>query len=155
MTDVRGDLDSIKSVIEELTPFTKKVGVRVTSIAPGEVVLSLEPDPTNMTGLRALHPSALFALCEAAATSMAVAALGAVALASTRQVEITYKRATQAPARATCRLDGEEVVRLRNELDRAGIADVHLPVVVLDKGGQVVVEARVTLGLRRTDDTIR
>jgi len=155
MTDVRGDLESIKSVIEELTPFTKKLGVRVVSIAAGEVVLALEPDATNMTGLRSLHPGALFGLAEAAATSMAVAALGSVALAATRQVEISFKRATQAPVRAVCRLAPEEVARLRNELDSDGIADVHLPVVIHDKGGQAVVEARVTMGLRRTDDTIR
>jgi acyl-coenzyme A thioesterase PaaI-like protein len=155
MTDVRGDLESIRSVIEELTPFTKKVGVRVSSIAPMEVVLSLESDPTNMTGLRSLHPGALFTLVEATATSMAVASLGSVALAVTRQVDIAFKKAIQAPVRAVCRIRPDEIARLLNDLESTGMAEVHLAVVVIDKSGHEVVDARVTLGLRRTDDTIR
>jgi acyl-coenzyme A thioesterase PaaI-like protein len=155
MSDARGDLESIRTVIEELTPFTKKCGVRVISLSMGEVVLSLEPDPTNLTGLRSLHAGALFTLVEAAATAMAVASLGTVSLAVTRQVEIGFERTTQAPVRATCRLSAEESTRVLQELERDGIADVHLTVVVSDKAGQQVVEARVTMGLRRTDDTIR
>ena len=67
--------DAMKQVIEEMTPFAKKVGIKLDSLQERECVLSLGFDPSNGSPMGTLHAGPPFVLAELAGASLLSASL--------------------------------------------------------------------------------
>lgn len=131
----------------DLVPFARHLGVQVEDASPGRVVLALSAEPDAATHTGAMHAGALFSLAElagSAAVSTHPVLRGMRVRA--RSAEIRYKQPATGRVTAHAEVTAELAERVGRELAAAGVAELLLPVEVLDGRGATV--ARVTASYR-------
>lgn len=122
-------------------PYLAGLGITVARARPGECVLSLPLSTTVLDHRGHVHPSALFALGEAAAGVALGTSPDLVGLPYLQKAGgIKYLAAARTPVTARAALDPEQVAELRAALITSDRVELDLVVKVRDQAGVEVAE---------------
>lgn len=144
------DFDAIAEGMTQAVPFAGHLGLKITSIAPGEAVVLLpeRPELTNHVGSQ--HAGALFTVAETASGGAFVGAfaerLGEVTPLA-RRAEISYEKIAKGPIEATAKL-GVSAEEALATLDAEGKVRFPCEIELVDSAGTRVATASVQWDVR-------
>ena len=142
--------EAMKQVIEELTPFAKKVGIKLDSLEERKCVLSLPFDATNGSPMGTLHAGPPFVLAELAGASVLSAALDLSKYqVINKGVNIRFRRPCMGDIFAKMEIGPEEVAKIEADVEAAGKTDATVPVEITDADGNVLVTAETIYSVRK------
>lgn len=131
-----------KQVIEELTPFAKKVGIKLDSLGERKCALSVKFDPTNGSPMGTIHSGPPFVLAElAGATTLSVSFDPSKYQVVNKGVNIQFRRPCMGDIFAKPEISEEEVRKIESEVEANGKTDAVVYVEVTDADGNVLVTA--------------
>ncbi|MCS6913294.1 MAG: YiiD C-terminal domain-containing protein [Myxococcales bacterium] len=137
-------------LVQETSPFLRRVGVQVEEASPAEVRLHLPLNPDNLGSSGQLHAGAIFTLATAAATVLAQLAFDPTQFSIIDKTgDVRFRRPARGDLWARAQLS-HQVLEATLERGRTeGRVDVAVPVSLSDQAGERVADATVTLSLRR------
>ncbi len=148
------DHETIRRLIEELSPFAKLAGLSMVAAQP-MVRVKLPQQADNLTALGSVSASAVFTLAETCASAACLSAFGASVIFECKTAEINFRRPGAGALEAVAMVSPTDAVVCLQDLEAAGVAQAHVVVEVLDQESHAVATAEVTFEVRRTHDTLR
>jgi len=132
-------IEGMQRELAEAVPFSRVLGVEITSAGPGEVEARLPDAPERHNHVGTVHAVAQFGLGETTSGVLLVStfndlqAQGFVPVMA--DVAIHYHRPARGDLFARAMLSPEEQVRIRDEVQSTGRSRVTIPVTLTDAGG--------------------
>lgn len=148
------DHETIRRLIEELSPFAKLAGLTMVAAQP-MVRVKLPKQSGNLTALGSVSSSAIFTLAETCASAACLSAFGTSVIFDCKAAEIDFRRSGAGELEAVAMVSATDVVVCLQDLEAGGVAQAHVVVEVLDGESHAVATAQVTFEVRRTHDTLR
>ena len=154
MTDEPAPIDErvIREALVSAVPFNALLGIEVLEVRPGRGVVRL-PDAERLRNhVGSQHAGALFLAGEAAGGAAFVGAFAAEMGTITfllRGARILYQHLARGEVLATCEI-GEELERVRRELDESGRSRLTAHAELQDSDGTSVCALELDYSVRRT-----
>jgi len=152
--DQHRDHETIRRLIEDLSPFAKLAGLSMVTAQP-MVRVKLPQQPGNLTALGSISASAVFTLAETCASAACLSAFGASVIFECKTAQIDFRRPGTGELEAVAMVSATDAVVCLQDLETGGVAQAHVVVEVLDEESHAVATAQVTFEVRRTNDTLR
>ncbi len=142
--------EQFKMVIEDMTPFSKKVGIKLDSMEERKCELSLKFDQTNTSPMGTLHAGPPFVLAELAGATLLSASvdMGKFQVIN-KGVDIRFKRPCMGDIFVKLEMDEESVKKIEAEAEANGKTDATVPVEITDADGKVLVVADTIYQVRK------
>ena len=123
--------------VAEAIPFVGTAGLGVDELRPTRVDVHLAPERATQNHVGGVHAAALTLLAETATGLIVAQNVPSESVPVLRSLGVDFQRRAEGVLRATARLDGEEVERIRSR----PVGKVEAPVAVTDESGSSPIEA--------------
>lgn len=140
------DYEAIKTLMPELVPFVKTLGLEYLEVSEGRAVLRLSDDTAFHNHVGGPHAGAIFTLAESASGAVVIGAfedLLATVTPLAANATITYVKLQQGPVTAEATL-GRAAAEVRAELAETG-KTVQFPVEVIMRDTRDQETSRLTI----------
>jgi acyl-coenzyme A thioesterase PaaI-like protein len=140
------DYDAIRTLMPELVPFVKTLGLEYLELGQGRAVLRLSDDPAFHNHVAGPHAGAIFTLAESASGAVVIGSFEDLLPKVTplaASATIAYTKLQKGPVTAEAVL-GRPAAEVRAELDDTG-KTVHFPVEVIMRDSDGNETSRMTI----------
>ena len=140
------DVEAVRQMVMDAVPFNRVLGVRVESVEPERVTLTLPESPERLNHVGTIHAAAQFGLGEATAGTMTLLAFSDLQRQGYAPVvtdaSVAYRKPASGELRGVATLSAEQQAHVRSEIAAGARPRFTIAVQLFDHQGVITTELR-------------